>query len=203
MQIKDKIKYLRKRSDFTQTDLANKLDVAKTTVSTWERGGNLPLMDKIVQMADIFNVPISYFFDDVTEDIKVVNIPLLGTISCGDPITAVENVDDYYKEIENQLPNGNLFYLKANGNSMYPLIPDGALVLIREQSTVENGEVAAVLVNGDTEATLKRVKRIGSELLLQPENNEYEPIIVNEKNPARIIGKVVRVKYDLWLSPYQ
>src|SRR5699024_4774003 len=176
-----------KRNDFTQTDLANKLDVAKTTVSTWERGGNLPLMDKIVQMADIFNVPISYFFDDVTEDIRVVNVPLLGTISCGDPITAVENVDEYYKEIENQLPNGNLFYLKANGNSMYPLIPDGALVLIREQSTVENGEVAAVLVNGDTEATLKRVNRIGSELLLQPENNEYEPIIVNEKNPARII----------------
>ena len=69
LQIKDKIKYLRKRNDFTQTDLANKLDVAKTTVSTWERGGNLPLMDKIVQMADIFNVPISYFFDDVTEDI--------------------------------------------------------------------------------------------------------------------------------------
>ena len=197
MQIKDKIKYLRKRNDFTQTDLANKLDVAKTTVSTWERGGNLPLMDKIVQMADIFNVPISYFFDDVTEDIKVVNIPLLGAISCGDPITAVENVDDYYKEIENQLPNGNLFYLKANGNSMYPLIPDGALVLIREQSTVENGEVAAVLVNGDTEATLKRVKRIGSELLLQPENNEYEPIIVNEKNPAKIIGKVVEVSFKL------
>lgn len=196
MQIKDKIKYLRKRSEYTQADLAKKLDVAVTTVSTWERGGNRPLMDKIVLMSDIFNVPISYFFDEVNEDVKIVSVPILGQISCGDPISAVENIDDYQKEIENQLPSGNLFYLRAKGDSMYPVIPDGALVLIKEQPTVENGEIAAVLVNGDTEATLKRVKRIGNEVLLQPENNDYEPIIVNKNNPARIIGKVVRLRID-------
>lgn len=197
MQFKDKIKYLRKRSELTQAELAKKLDVAITTVSTWERGGNRPLMDKIVLMSEIFNVPISYFFDEVTDDIKIVSVPVLGTISCGNPITATENVDEYQKEIENYLPSGSLFYLKAKGNSMYPIIPDGALVLIKEQATVENGEIAAVLVNGDEEATIKRIKRIGNDILLQPENNAYEPIIINKNNPARIIGKVVRVRYDL------
>lgn len=197
MQFKDKIKYLRKRSELTQAELAKKLDVAITTVSTWERGGNRPLMDKIVLMSEIFNVPISYFFDEVTDDIKIVSVPVLGTISCGNPITATENVDEYQKEIENYLPSGSLFYLKAKGNSMYPIIPDGALVLIKEQATVENGEIAAVLVNGDEEATIKRIKRIGNDILLQPENNAYEPLIINKNNPARIIGKVVRVRYDL------
>lgn len=197
MQFKDKIKYLRKRSELTQAELAKKLDVAITTVSTWERGGNRPLMDKIVLMSEIFNVPISYFFDEVTDDIKIVSVPVLGTIACGNPITATENVDEYQKEIENYLPSGTLFYLKAKGDSMYPIIPDGALVLIKEQATVENGEIAAVLVNGDEEATIKRIKRIGNDILLQPENNAYEPIIINKNNPARIIGKVVRVRYDL------
>ncbi|KAF3306002.1 helix-turn-helix domain-containing protein [Carnobacterium sp. PL17GRE32] len=197
MHLKDKIKHLRKQNNLTQDDLAKRLGVAKTTVSTWERGGNRPLMDKIVVMSDMFNVPISYFFDEPTEDIEIVNIPLLGAISCGDPITAIENVDEYQKEIKNQLPTGNLFYLKAQGNSMYPTIPDGAMVMVREQVDVENGEIAAVLINGDEEATIKRVRRINDHILLEPENKEYNSLIIDKRNPARIIGKVVRVKYDL------
>lgn len=197
MHLKDKIKHLRKQNNLTQDDLAKRLGVAKTTVSTWERGGNRPLMDKIVVMSDMFNVPISYFFDEPTEDIEIVNIPLLGAISCGDPITAIENVDEYQKEIKSQLPTGNLFYLKAKGNSMYPIIPDGAMVMVREQIDVENGEIAAVLINGDEEATIKRVRRINDHILLEPENKEYNSLIIDKSNPARIIGKVVRVKYDL------
>lgn len=197
MHLKDKIKHLRKQNNLTQDDLAKRLGVAKTTVSTWERGGNRPLMDKIVVMSDMFNVPISYFFDEPTEDIEIVNIPLLGVISCGNPITAIENVDEYQKEIKTQLPTGNLFYLKAQGNSMYPIIPDGAMVMVREQVDVENGEIAAVLINGDEEATIKRVRRINDHILLEPENKEYNSIIIDKRNPARILGKVVRVKYDL------
>ena len=197
MHLKDKIKHLRKQNNLTQDDLAKRLGVAKTTVSTWERGSNRPLMDKIVVMSDMFNVPISYFFDEPTEDIQIVNIPLLGAISCGNPITAIENVDEYQKEIKTQLPTGNLFYLKAQGNSMYPIIPDGAMVMVREQVDVENGEIAAVLINGDEEATIKRVRRINDHILLEPENKEYNSIIIDKKNPARILGKVVRVKYDL------
>ena len=70
---------------------------------------------------------------------------------------------------------------------MTPTIPDGALVLIREQPEVESGAIAAVLVNGETEATLKRIKRQGNMMILMPDNPEYEPIVVDKYNPARIL----------------
>lgn len=78
---------------------------------------------------------------------------------------------------------------------MEPLIPDGSLVTIRRQLMVENGELAAVLI-GD-EATIKRVKFNKGNIILIPENKEYEPIILDEKNPGTIIGKVIHVDYDI------
>ena len=128
---------------------------------------------------------------------KEAMIPLIGDISCGDPITAVENITGYIAEPASRLPSGVLFYLKAKGNSMSPNIEDGSLVLIREQADVENGEVAAVLLDGDTRATLKRVKKDGRNIILIPDNREYPPIIVNQDNPARIIGKAMRVTREL------
>lgn len=78
---------------------------------------------------------------------------------------------------------------------MEPLIPDGSLVTIRRQLMVENGELAAVLI-GD-EATIKRVKFNKGNIILIPENKEYEPIILDEKNPGTIIGKVIHVDYNI------
>lgn len=124
-------------------------------------------------------------------------MPVLGRIACGDPILAEENISGYRAEPKDGLPSGDLYYLEAKGNSMEPTIPDGAMVLIRKQPDVETNEIAAVLVNGDTEATLKRVRKQNDVILLMPDNPEYDPIIVNEKNPARIIGKAVRFTRDL------
>ena len=80
---------------------------------------------------------------------------------------------------------------------MEPTIPNGSYVLIRHQLSVEDGEIAAVLVNGDEEATLKRVKRQGDMIMLIPDNSKYPPFIVNKDNPARIIGKAVKISIDL------
>lgn len=80
---------------------------------------------------------------------------------------------------------------------MEPKIPNGSDVLIRLQEDVEDGEIAAVLVNGDTEATLKRVKKQGDIVMLVAENSAYAPYIITENNPARILGKAVGVSFDL------
>lgn len=80
---------------------------------------------------------------------------------------------------------------------MDPTIPDGSYVLVREQEDVENGEIAAVLVNGDEEATLKKVRKLGDSILLEAINDEYEPYLVNEEKPARIISKAIKVEVDL------
>lgn len=81
---------------------------------------------------------------------------------------------------------------------MEPTIPDGSFVLIKSQPEVEDGEIAAVLVDDDSEATLKRVRHQGSLVMLMPDNtSEYEPIILTKTNPGRIIGKAVRISIDL------
>lgn len=80
---------------------------------------------------------------------------------------------------------------------MEPTIPDGAYVLIREQSDVENGEIAAVLLNTDTEATLKRIRKQNGNIILTPDNSQHEPIFINENNPVKVIGKAIRFTVDL------
>lgn len=206
MDLANNIRYYRKLNKLTQADLANKLDVAPTAISAWEVGRNKPLMDKIEQMSTLFNVKKSDLLGDEIDTptnlvpisrASIVNIPILGTIKCGQPILAEENITGYREELSDRLPSGNLFYLKSQGDSMVPTIPEGSLVLIREQPTVEYGEVAAVLVNGDTEATLKRVKKQGDIVMLIADNPDYPPYIITDDNPARIIGKAVQVSVDL------
>lgn len=206
MDLANNIRYYRKLNKLTQADLANKLDVAPTAISAWEVGRNKPLMDKIEQMSTLFNVKKSDLLGDEIDTptnlvpisrASIVSIPILGTIKCGQPILAEDNITGYREELSDRLPSGNLFYLKSQGDSMLPTIPEGSLVLIREQPTVEYGEVAAVLVNGDTEATLKRVKKQGDIIMLIADNPDYPPYIITDDNPARIIGKAVQVSVDL------
>ena len=206
MDLSNNIRYYRKLNKLTQADLANKLDVAPTAISAWEVGRNKPLMDKIEQMSTLFNIKKSDLLGDEIDTptnlvpisrASIVSIPILGTIKCGQPILAEENITGYREELSDRLPSGNLFYLKSQGDSMVPTIPEGSLVLIREQPTVEYGEVAAVLVNGDTEATLKRVKKQGDIVMLIADNPDYPPYIITDDNPARIIGKAVQVSVDL------
>lgn len=124
-----------------------------------------------------------------------VRVPILGKIACGEPIFAEQNIIGYKDLTFDHEPVGTLFLLKCQGHSMEPLIPDGSLVTIREQSTVENGELAAVLI--DDGATIKRVKFADDEIILMPENRNYDPIILNDKNPGTIIGKVIHVDFDV------
>ena len=167
-------------------------------------------MDKVQKMAIIFNVPISEIVGGeendtpsnviypLSDSLQRVTIPIIGEIACGDPITAEENIEGYTEEtFEKPIPSGTLFALHCKGQSMEPTIHDGSLVTIREQPTVEDGEIAAVLVDGDTEATLKRVKHQGDLVMLMPDNKNYDPIILDKKNPGRIIGKAVHVSWNI------
>ena len=195
-----KIKYFRKSKKLTQEDLGNLMGTKKATISNWENGYRSPQQDSLFELADILEVSINDFFPPVSNVIeikKTQNIPVVGTIACGDPILAQENISDTIPFPVELLPSGNLFFLKAQGNSMEPTIKEDALVLIRKQEEVENGEIAAVLVNGDTEATLKKVRKLGDTILLEAINEEYAPYLVNKENPARIIGKAIKVLNEL------
>lgn len=190
------------RKGISQTMMARDLNIPEMTVSNWVKGKTYPRPDKIQLMADYFGITRTQLTEEAPSNLtplapQTVPIPVLGTIACGEPILAKENVTEYIYESPDQLPSGNLFYLKAKGTSMEPTIPDGSYVLVREQPEVENGAIAAVLVNGDTEATLKRIKRQGDMVILMPDNPNYSPFIITRDNPARIIGLAIQFTQKL------
>lgn len=181
----------------SMSELARRVGMSKSTISRYfnkKQGFPLNKVDKfasalgttpeeVLGVEPIDLVPVS----------RLRKIPVLGMIACGEPILAEENIDSYISQPVNNLPKGRLFYLKAKGNSMKPTIPDGSLVLIRQQPEVESGEIAAVLFTDSTEATLKRIKKVGDAIILSPDNKDYEPMIIDDKHPARILGKAVQV----------
>lgn len=120
---------------------------------------------------------------------KTTRIPLVGTIACGTPILAQENIESDVDLPEHIHAD---FALRCKGDSMINArIYDGDLVYIRQQETVENGEIAAVLI-GD-EATLKRVRIFPDHIALEPENPQYRPLVYweQEMNAVRILGLAV------------
>lgn len=186
----------------TQTETAQKLGIPEMTMSNWIKAKTYPRVDKIQLLADYFNVQRSDLTEEKPTNLievsqRTIRIPVLGKIACGDPILAEENYEDYRTVLEDGLPSGNLVYLEAKGDSMQPTIPNGAMVMIREQPEVEYGEIAAVLVNGNEEVTLKRIKKQGGVIFLMPDNPAHEPILVDEDNPIKIIGKAVKFEQDL------
>ena len=116
-------------------------------------------------------------------------IPLLGTISCGAPVLAEEHIEG---QVDIPVHIHADFALTCKGDSMINArIFDGDIVYIRQQDTVENGEIAAVLI--ETEATLKRFKRLPDRIILEPENPLYDPLVYRkeEMNEVRVLGKAV------------
>lgn len=198
--ISKNISRLMNERGITRNQISDDLNIKYTTLTDWIKGNTYPRIDSIEKLANYFNVQKSDLVERKPTNISrvaTVSIPVLGQIACGDPITADENIDGYRDEVSAQLPSGNLFYLKCKGRSMEPTIPDSSYVLIHEQPEVEDGEIAAVLVDDDTEATLKRVKRSGDSVILMPDNNKFSPIILSKKQPGRIIGKAVKFSVDL------
>ncbi|AMS08318.1 XRE family transcriptional regulator [Limosilactobacillus oris] len=198
------IKYLnelRKQQKISISELARKVNMSKSTVSQYFNGKLQFPLNRAHDFARVLGVTTDDLLGLDLSKVNPVNgltkIPLLGTIACGDPILADENIAGYLSEPTDFLPSGKLFYLRAKGQSMDPTIKDGSLVLIRQQPDVEDGEIAAILFVDDDEATLKRIKRAGPTVILMPDNLKYDPIVVDQDHPARILGKAVRVTTNL------
>lgn len=118
---------------------------------------------------------------------KVKKIPVLGKIAAGKPLLAEENIEEWFPLPVDLVGKGELFMLKVKGDSMSGAgILDNDYVIVKKQSTCENGEIAVVLI--EDEATVKRVFRKKDQLELQPENPTYKPIITKD---ATILGKVI------------
>lgn len=199
-----RLKKIMKERGYNVSQLSKDSGIPYTTIDSMiKRNLKGASIDNVLKLSKVLKVSAVSLIEEFPPNIyevdgKIVKIPLIGEIACGDPITANQNVIEYIDEPSDFLPQGNLFYLKAKGSSMYPTIPDGSLVLIREQPDVDNNEIGAVLLNDSTEASLKRVKKQGDSVILVSDNPEYMPIVVDKENPAKIIGKAVSIRRELW-----
>lgn len=118
---------------------------------------------------------------------EIVNVPVIGTVAAGQPILAVENVDNYFPIPAEYMPSGEIFMLVVKGESMINIgIFDGDKVLVLKQNTASNGDVVVALV--DDSATVKTFYKEDGYYRLQTENDTMEPIIVND---VKILGKVI------------
>lgn len=203
-EIIDLMNNLREEKNISISELARRVDVAKSSLSRYfNKTREFPLnrTDDFAKALGVtseyllgidFEKPKNMFFPD-----EIIKIPIIGTIAAGEPITAEQNIEEYVPFVASTVPNGKLIGLNIEGCSMSPGIPDGSRVLVRLQPDVEDDEIAAVLINGDTEATLKRIKRQNGMMMLIPDNKRYDPIIVTKDTPVKIIGKAVQVFYNL------
>ncbi len=204
LDIKDKLKNRRKELGLTMLELAQKVGVSEATISRWESGDIANMRrDKIVLLANALQVSPSFIMGwndnhkhNIFElesyglkPIKTKKFPMLGKIACGEPIYANEEYETFVEASENINAD---FCLTAKGDSMINArIFDGDIVFIREQPDVENGEIAAVLI--EDEVTLKRVYKYENRLELRPENPTYKVFNYEgeELNHIRILGKAV------------
>ena len=196
---------LRKALDerqITQSELAKKSEISKSSISRYLKGDWEAKSSAVYSLAKVLNVTEAWLmgYDVPMEGTrptipagfeplpKMATVPLVGTIACGTPILAEENVEAHIG-----VPSawGADFALTCKGDSMSPRYQDGDIVCIRVQPEVENGQIAAVLIG--EEATLKRFYRNGDTVTLQAENPSYSPLVYRdtELNDIRVEGRVV------------
>lgn len=202
-------------NEMKQQELADKSGVSKNSISQYLNKRSIPSNISAGKMAKALGVNPMWLmgydvpmlnensgsdtkFDNVFS-IEIHRYPLLGEVACGKPIFMSEERESYIMsgtEIKAD------FCLKAKGDSMINArIHDGDVVFIRKQDIVENGEIAAVVVNNESEATLKRFYyyRDRATLILKPENPAYEDLIFQneELNEVHALGKAIAFQSDV------
>lgn len=203
--ISENIKRLMKSHGLNQIKLSEISEISKSTLSDYITCKTLINPGNVEKLAAAFRVPKS----EIDPSFKIANevretsdmyltagalvkVPIVGTISCGNGVIAYEDILGYEDIPKSWLNGGEYITIQAKGDSMINArIHDGDLLLIRIQEEVENGEIAAVWIEG--EAVLKRVYITDNTLILQSENPKYQPIIVTSDKKVQIIGKLKKV----------
>ncbi len=201
-----KFEQLLKSHEATVYQVSKATKIAPSTFSDWKNGRSTPKADKLARIADFFSVSLDELLgtpSGVREAESAYRsfrarkmVPVIGVIRAGMPIVTdetllgmefadVDDVEEY-------------FYLEVCGDSMKNCgIVDGTYVLFRKQQYAENGDIVACLTDGES-ATVKRFEKVNHRIVLSPENDDYEPIILTpedfETGRSRILGVAVEAK---------
>lgn len=200
--ISNRMKKAMDMRNINQAELCRRTGIGKSSISTYLSGDYEPKQTNLYKIAEALDVSIPWLngydvnMEKNTEErplpsnlipiTKVNRIPVVGTIAAGKPITAEENIDSYIVLNDEYKAD---FALRIKGDSMIDAgINDGDLALIIKDRPIDNGDIYAVLIDGD--ATLKKVYKNDDYLTLQPCNSKYQPIMVKEEDEPYIVGKL-------------
>ena len=195
---KNMLKYLREREGYSQSELAAKLGISKSTISMYEVGNRQPDFETEEAIADLFNVSLDFLRGKTIDNKRnAVSINVLGRVAAGLPIEAVEDIIDTEEISEDMAHTGEFFGLQIHGDSMEPRIYEGDVVIVRQQDDAESGDIVIAMVNGN-DATCKRLMKYAGGISLVSLNPKYEPMMFSyqdiQEKPVRIIGKVVELR---------
>lgn len=199
--IGERIKEARKSAGLTQLELAKKTELSRSYIGDIEKDRYNPSVSTLQLIATATNTPL----EDLLPSTKTVSpagrgvrIPVLGRVVAGIPIEAVEEIIDYEEIPKSMSATGEFFALQVKGDSMLPTLKDGDVVIVKKQPTVDSGDIAIVLVNGN-EATVKEVKESPGGITLIGHNVAvYTPQFYSNEEikslPVEVLGKVVEMR---------
>lgn len=202
LKLYENIKKYRKALGLTQTELAELVGYTDGSMVTKVESGKVDISrSKVYDFAKALQTTpaILMGLDKEIENEKPhgVRIPVLGRVAAGIPIDAIEEVIDYEEISEKEARQGEYFGLQIKGDSMYPRILDGDVVIVKKQNYASNNDVVIVLVNGN-EGTCKQFYKYDDHIELKPFNPMYQPMKFNKEEvntlPVQIIGKVVELR---------
>lgn len=199
------LKRLREEKEMTQAELGKALEISPSAIGMYEQGRRTPDIPTLKKIASYFNVSLDYLLGNAPAKAvqqkptgRGVRIPVLGRVVAGIPIEAVEEILDYEEITPELAATGEFFALQVKGSSMEPTLRDGDVVIVKKQPTVDSGDIAIVLVNGN-DATVKEIKESPAGITLIGHNVAvYTPHFYSnhdiESLPIQIIGKVVEMR---------
>lgn len=218
MPVGEIVKRLRKKNGLTQRELAEKLGLAPTAVSAWERGANNPMMDSLAMMSELFDVPIHYFYglDEENYDKQtyknVIPIPanlhanlhessypyITTPISAGLPET-VEGASELTSMavpdsiMGKYAGHADIRMMRVNGESMNRVIPNGSLIAVKKlpREQIKNGDI--VVYNDNYEYAVKRMYQVEDKVIFRPDSTDlsFTDYVTDADENLDIVGKVV------------
>lgn len=204
------IKHLRKKRNIDQQELADYLNVPRSTLACWENNIRTPKLEQIVKIAQFFNVNLDIIYNDfnnitpVDIDDDIIKIPVYGTIKAGIPIESQEDIIDYVDIPKSWVKGDKKFYgLKISGDSMFPKYDEDDIVIFEQNhdTSLYNGKDCAIMING-TESTFKKLLVNEQGIVLQPYNTAYDIMMFSKEDvenlPIKVVGiaKERRTKID-------
>lgn len=203
LKIYENIKKYRLSLGLTQTELAERVGYTDRSMIAKIESGKIDLSrNKVYDFAEaLHTTPIVLMGLDEElkkeKHIKSVKIPVLGYVAAGLPIEAIEDIIDYEEIPEEMARSGEFFGLEIHGNSMYPRIFEGDVVIVKKQSTADSGDIVIALINGE-DGICKQLYKYKDHIELRSFNPMYKPLVYSNEDidslPVTIMGKVVELR---------